>query len=237
MTGHSLNPGSHHTFPVFNGYAPAQGPKALPVTLDFTVDTTIVIDFTAAEESNGISFVQSVWVDNSANPNALNLFFDVTQQNIVVPAFAQSVFPIIATLKSKCTASTLAVVPTLLRAIFVNVPMASEMWGPATVNIASVNLNPIQGVFIDRSGVIAAIGVSQAIMAINAGRKRFFIQNPSSAIESLFFNFTGAAVVGGPGSLELLPGGSYDSSMGPVSTEAIAVAAATAGHVFIAKEM
>lgn len=237
MSARTVNPGSQNTFPVFNGYAPAQGPKALPVRLDFTLDTEITVDFTSAEESNGISFIQSVWVDNSANPNALILTFDITGQRIVVPATAQSVFPVIATLKSKCVATTTPGANIVANAIFMNVPMASELWGPVTVNVAAVNLVPIIGAFTDRSGVIAAAGVSQIAIPLNNFRKRFFIQNPTTQIESLFVNFTAAATIGGANSMELVPGGSYDSSSGPVSSEAITVIAATINHPYVAKEM
>ena len=98
--------------------------------------------------------------------------------------------------------------------------------------------------FTDRSGTITLGGTSQQLMAANANRRRFIIMNPASAAgqgigvtESLFFNFTSAAGVNTGASMEITPGGWYDSGIGTVTPEAITITAATTGHVFIAKEM
>lgn len=102
---------------------------------------------------------------------------------------------------------------------------------------------PALGTFTNRSGTITAGGTSQTLAAVNATRKRIIIQNPCTTAgqgvtaESLYINFTSAAAVDGGTSIELAPCGSYDSGAGPVSTELIAVNAATTAHKFVAKEM
>lgn len=96
---------------------------------------------------------------------------------------------------------------------------------------------PNQGTWTDRSGTVATGAASQTLAASNAARKRLLIENPPSATENLFFNFTSAASTTAAGSFVLVPGGSYDSESGPVSTELVAVTAATTGHAFVAKEM
>lgn len=92
----------------------------------------------------------------------------------------------------------------------------------------------------DRSLNITTGGTSQQLMAINTARKNVFIQNPGAATESIFINFTSAATVntGTTGSsIEIFPGGSYQSSARPETTEAINVIATTTNHRIIAKEM
>ena len=98
--------------------------------------------------------------------------------------------------------------------------------------------------FTDRSGTIATGGTSQQLMASNTQRRRFIIYNPATqtgqgiaTAESLFFNFTSAAGVNNATSVELTPGGIYDSGIGIVTPEQINIIAATTGHQFVAKEM
>jgi hypothetical protein len=100
-----------------------------------------------------------------------------------------------------------------------------------------------RGTYTNRSGAIAAGGVSQQLAAVNANRKRIFIQNPATAAgqgiaaaESIFINFTTAAGVNDGVSIELQPGQSMDITP-PVTTEAINITAATIAHKFISKEL
>lgn len=96
---------------------------------------------------------------------------------------------------------------------------------------------PNRGVLTDRSGTIAASNVSQLVSPAFNFRAYLFIQNPSSASESLFVNFTSPASVGGGTCYELLPGASIEMTMlSFVSIEQVNVAAQTIGHPFICKE-
>lgn len=97
--------------------------------------------------------------------------------------------------------------------------------------------------FTDKSGAITVGGTSQTLAAINAARKRILVTNPCTATsqniataESLFINFTSAASPTAGGSIELSPCGSYDSGSSVVTTELIAVNAATTAHKWTAKE-
>jgi len=112
------------------------------------------------------------------------------------------------------------------------------------VKLLAAGLTPLQGTFTDRSGSMTTGGTSKTLAVTNSSRKRIYIENPSSAAgqgiaaaESLYINFTSNAGVDNGTSIELTPGGIFDSGPGPVSTEQINVNAATTSHVFIAKEM
>src|SRR6185437_8483945 len=94
-------------FPVFNGYAPASGgAKAMPISLDFTVNGEIDFDLITETQRGIIDFVQSAWIDNSNNPNPLSLIYSQTGQAIVIPAKAQGIWPVIAPSGLRCTATT-----------------------------------------------------------------------------------------------------------------------------------
>jgi hypothetical protein len=94
-----------------------------------------------------------------------------------------------------------------------------------------------RGALTDRSGTIAASNVSQQVSPPCPTRSYLFVQNPSSASESLFVNFTFPASTSVVNCFELLPGSSLEMKLlGFVSVEAVNVAAATPGHPFTYKE-
>jgi len=232
------------SFGVFNGLTPRDGiPKSMPVQLDFSTLAVQIVDLLLEETLGGIEFVQGIYVDNSANTNALTLVFGITNQRIVIPALSQGMWPVIAPEKTYFTCATTATPGLIVMLQLLNVPTAYTMWGPLTLNVA--NVAPSQGVFVNRGGFIAAAGVSQQIAAINAARKLILIENPGSAAgqniavpESLFVNMTAAAGVDNGTSWEVFPGGYWPpSNVNVVSTEAVNVNAASINHVYIAKEM
>lgn len=225
------------SWPVSNGYAPEGGPKALPISLDFTAIAAIAIDLVQELQSGAINMIQSVYIDNSNNANAFTLLWDQTGQRIVVPALAGGIWPVITPKdNSRFIASTVA--GPVIGIILLNVPMPLTQWGPQTLNVG--NVNPVIVPFTDRSGFIAAGGVSQVLMAANGARKYFFVENPSTEAESLFVNFGAAASVNGaatPDSVEIMPGGMWPpAGTNIVTGQAINVNAATIGHKYIAKE-
>ena len=89
-------------------------------------------------------------------------------------------------------------------------------------------------------------GTSQQIMAVNAGRHGFLIQNPCTATEqgiataeNAYVNFTAAAATNtNVNTAVLSPCSSFSMGIdGPyIDTEAINVNAATTGHIIYAKE-
>jgi len=87
--------------------------------------------------------------------------------------------------------------------------------------------------YLDRSGGIAAAGQAQQLVAANAARRGFFIQNLSAG--DLWLNSTGAASAGAP-SIKVAAGQLYESPAHGVPATAISVLGATAGQSFAARE-
>lgn len=223
-------------WPVSNGYAPEGGPKALPISLDFTTAAAIIVDLVQEVASGAINMIQSVYVDNSNNLSPLTILWDQTAQRIVVPPTAQGMFPVITPKDNpRFQASSAGAV--VVGIILLNVPMPLTQTGPITLNVANVN-PPITNA-VNRGGFIAAGGVSQQLVAANVNRRRLLVENPTTEVESLFINFGANATLNGaaaPDSIEITPGGYFDSSNGPISGEAVNIIAATINHKIIAKE-
>lgn len=88
------------------------------------------------------------------------------------------------------------------------------------------------GVYVDRSGTIAAGGSSQVAAAANSGRRYLLIENVSAS-EDLWVDFGTAAVATQPSIL--IP---VKTSWEPpfVPTGSVNVLAATTGHAYVVKE-
>lgn len=123
-------------------------------------------------------------------------------------------------------------------------PLPVSLSATPTIDIGDVNTVAPQGTFTDLSGSMTTGGTSKTLSAANASRKYLLIQNPATltgqniaAAESLFIRFgASSAGVNNGTSLEILPGGVFESSGAFVSTEAIQVNAATTNHRWIAVE-
>lgn len=85
----------------------------------------------------------------------------------------------------------------------------------------------------DRSGTITTGGTAQVLMAANAARTGFWVQNNSSS--DLWINSLGTAAAGGS-SLRLRPGDLYETPAFAVPATAISIYGATTGQVFAARE-
>ncbi len=92
---------------------------------------------------------------------------------------------------------------------------------------------PTRGNAVDRSGTIALGGTSQQLMAANATRVYFLIENVSTG--DLWFNYGIAAVVGQP-SIKIPAGGSYENPPHFVDPRAINIIGATTTAPFVSKE-
>lgn len=189
-------------FPIYNGYAPAEGAKGLPVDLNFTVNATLDFDLMLENAQGVIQYVQSMWVDNSTNPNALTFNFGTTSQRVTIPAFASGVWPVITSDQLRVRISSTVGATSLAQVIFLNVPMPLTQSGPINVTAGPV---PASVVVANISGTITTGGVSQLLHAASPLIRNFVLQAPSTNTESLWYNYQLAANVGSP-SLELRPG-------------------------------
>lgn len=226
-------------FPVSNGYAPQNGPRALPISLDFTNQTFYQLDLVQEVEADVINIVQSIYVDNSANLNPVTFLFDQTNQRLVIPAGAQGTWPVITPKDAPRFVVSTTQAAVVVNFILLNVPMAISPWGPIAVTVQNVNATfaPTVSNSVDRGAV--GTGADAVLMPANGARKRIQIENPSTAVASIFINFGAAATTnpgpGAPNSFEIMPGGYYDSSFGPVDGQAVHVFA-NLNALIIAKE-
>jgi hypothetical protein len=100
---------------------PAEGPRCIPLTLDFTLSLAYDLDYSNMQSRNFISMVQTIWVDNSLNAAVLEVTMVGTNQVIKVPAGIQRYYTVLQPNPIKMSfASTGAVV---CQVILMNFPV------------------------------------------------------------------------------------------------------------------
>lgn len=85
---------------------------------------------------------------------------------------------------------------------------------------------------IDKSGTITLGGTAQVLMAANASRRGFSLQNTSSFV--LYINVTNSTA--SVSSLQIPAGALYESPLGGCTNYAISIFGATTGQAFVATE-
>lgn len=109
-------------------------------------------------------------------------------------------------------------------------------WLIALVPVAFADVAPTPYNFITVtrcSSTVATGGTSQTAVPANKGIKAWWIQNPSTATDSIFLDFTGAAVSTAGTSVELEPGQMLSFGGPVIWNNGVTVNAATTGDKYV----
>lgn len=222
-------------FRVGNMWHPTAHPLAMELgPFDFSTLSSYTFDLEREQTNNQIDFVQTLYVNNFDNLNTLTILLPGGQE-LNIPAGASGYYPAVCEWgKFVAVISTTPAANLSIQVIAMNVPVASQQWGPIDVNVAAVTatFTPTVGTFNDHSG---NAGANAQLFAANALALRRLVQNPATSINSIFIAFSNADA-SLAGHVEIPPGASFDTGTGPIDTTRwnIYAAAATA---FTAKEM
>lgn len=96
--------------------------------------------------------------------------------------------------------------------------------------LTPINAAPV--IYTDRSGVVAAGATAQTLMAANAARRGFCVQNNSTGNLTI----SSVGVASASAGLILRPGQLYEAPLGGVPTAAISILGAITGQRFDARE-
>lgn len=230
--------------PVPVGGEACEGRKAFRFRLDFSLGLQYSIDLTQWIQQGTVKSVQSMYVDNSGGANALTFAFGGTLQQIIVPAGAQAYLPVLEVNPPVFTVScTNALQVSNIQILNFFVP--PFMWGQVqALTVASIDAiisagrmnvrSTPQGLTADtdKSGSITAGGAGQILMAANAARTQWTLQNPSTATEIL--QYSKISIAGPWYDLIAAQGAGEDGSS--IYQGTIWVIGATTGHAFTADE-
>jgi hypothetical protein len=74
---------------------PGEGPKCVPIALDFTAITELRLDYQNMQARNFLSMVQTLWVDNYASAVVMSITIPGSAQILKIPAGVQGYFPVL----------------------------------------------------------------------------------------------------------------------------------------------
>ena len=92
----TLQINSGNAIPVTNGYYPPEGSRVCSTSYNFTTQATYFEDLSKLLIYGIETTVQSIWIDNSANLYPVTIFVGGSQQQIVLNANSQGIFPLFA---------------------------------------------------------------------------------------------------------------------------------------------
>jgi hypothetical protein len=127
MSGQAGTVNGFNSVRIENALVPAEGPKIVPLTLDFTSALSFEIDLTLAINQKKIEIVQGIYIDNSRAVSTFTIRAQASNQEISIPAGAQGYYPLLAGQLPRFTAtSNGGVVPVYIA--FLNVPVPALQW-------------------------------------------------------------------------------------------------------------
>lgn len=113
-----------------NSLLPDEGPKIIPVDLDFTVSDSYFFDGELVQAQNKlIQILQSIYADNRANTIPLTMVIEGSRQRIDVPAATQGYYTVLSPNPIRITFTSIG--GAAVRVHLLNVPVPGSTWRAA----------------------------------------------------------------------------------------------------------
>lgn len=103
---------------------PPEGPKCIPITLDFSAATSYALDYSNMQQRGFLAMLQTIWVDNSLSATVFSITIPATNQVIKVPAAVQDYFAVMCPNPIKISFASAGGV--VVQIILVNFPVAPQ---------------------------------------------------------------------------------------------------------------
>lgn len=223
----TIGPITHPIAVANQAMPPGNASKTIPMVADLTAQTTVSFDLTNANRQGLFEFLQSCYIDNSANLQSLTLQFSGSNQIVICPPNSQGWVPVLSINPPIITASSTGGVKVPL--YFCNVPMPVGFWSTIAAGAATpLNLT-------SRSVASSAAGASTQLMPANTARRYFGIVAPQGA--TIWINpLGGVAGANAVDCFALSNGQVYEPPSEGVTASAITYFDAAGSHVISAWE-
>jgi len=205
-------------FGISNVVIPSEGPISVPVVLDFSAENIAELQGLLITQSEAISQIQGVYIDNGDNPEALTLTVTTTRQRIIAPANSQGFYSLMTINPPDMIAETVALSGLKVTLIFYNVPIQSETWSTLPAGTAAVGAMVAYPLTLD--------GTSQELVPAGFATEKFLLVNPL-ANAAITVNFAGGDATADGAIID--PGGSV--VIDGVGSNAITIAGTIADAV------
>lgn len=126
MTTAVTNPTLNPTQGLYNALIPKEGPRVYPLSLDFSADTSFSLDLLQIVNRGYMSFIQTIFVDNSLNDEAVTITPDIAYQPLKIPPRSQGYLPILVPNQPKLVFSSSGGVKVVVNLL--NIPLPAQVW-------------------------------------------------------------------------------------------------------------
>jgi len=126
----NINQLAQASIPVYNAQVPQEGPKVIPLRLDFSAADEYDIDLKPLTDRDFISMVQTLFVDTTGCMNNLTITVSLTGQTITIVPNRQGYYPVLVPNPARIAISTTSG-PASLPVILCNMPIAPGQWATA----------------------------------------------------------------------------------------------------------
>jgi len=111
----------------YYGYAPASGPKFVGLSAVLTSGAlTQSFDLVAEQADDVIEYIQSIYIDNSANAQPVAFTFGTSNQKVQIPANSQGYLPVLCPNPPHFTVSATAA--GTVNFLLLNNPVPATVW-------------------------------------------------------------------------------------------------------------
>lgn len=143
---------------IHNQQQSANGPTAVPVKFDFSLQSIYQIDMSILNNFQTIDFVQTIYIDNADNAFPCIVYNPTSQQRIIAPPYTQGWYPFICPNPGRFTVSASGANITYME--LVNFPVAPATWN-ATGGSGGFHFNGDGALITADEYILAALDASQ----------------------------------------------------------------------------
>lgn len=201
---------------VSNLALPREGPKCVPLSFDFTAQSSYAVDFMAIQQRGLIDSVQTLFIDNNAGTTALTVLINQSSQLIIAAPGTQGYYPVLCPNPMRftftCTGGTANT-----QVFALNVPIPSSVWSVAGAALQFSGNN----LLVSDPAIEAAIvsGQMQSLgFLIGDGGTQYPEWIANASLFGSITATTAALVTGNPGYFVR----SLNLSLSPAATQAVA---------------
>jgi hypothetical protein len=189
MASPALSSNPYLPFDIQNSRIPMGGPKAIPIPISFATVAAWLLDLSNSQQLGHIEYVQTLFVDNSANAAALTIQTDASNQTVIIPPKSQGFVPVLQPNPPKLIVSTTAVASLVVTIHALNFPVSPAVWPitspPAFTFSGSALLvqdSALEALINTYNGFTAFAVADQYMEARYAGRTMYSVISTNTAM-------------------------------------------------------
>jgi hypothetical protein len=137
----------------------SRGPLAVPLNIDFSIQTIFDVDLSTIQQNNTIDFVQTLYIDNSGGTAPIIIYCQASQQTVNCPPLSQGYFPFLCPQPVKFLVSS-AGGYSKAQVVCLNFPVQPGVWAASAAAVPLFQFTDPGGALITSDVTLLAAGLS-----------------------------------------------------------------------------